>query len=402
MKMLADDFVKIYESKDPESVCSYSPGIVRLDSGRLVATFEISGDSVHGLAYASDDKGETWQHKTDFPIAHARPFTAGKSLYILGKSDDLTIIRSDDDGETWTKPSKITDGEFWHQAPSNVHYANGNIYIVMEKKIYSDIVGWAVSVLAPVLMRGNVDSDLTKRENWTLASELSFRDVIDERDLDYHGIPFYDTSPKAFSEVAKGRFCGPIGWLETNVVQFKDPNHYWYDEQGKTFHLWMRAHTGRTGYACIAKVVENSNGTMVTMLERAPSGKKVVYVPCPGGQMKFHILFDEASDLYWLLSTQATDSMTRADKLPEERYNLPDNERSRLQLHFSTNCIDWCFAGMVAIGKSPKQSRHYASMIFDGDDLHILSRSGDENAKDPHNVNLITFHTVKDFRKLIY
>ena len=38
----------------------------------------------------------------------------------------------------------------------------------------------------------------------------------------------------------------PPGWLETNVVQFTDPDHLWYDPTGRTFHLWMRAHTGGT------------------------------------------------------------------------------------------------------------------------------------------------------------
>lgn len=72
--------------------------------------------------------------------------------------------------------------------------------------------------------------------------------------------------------------------------------------------------------------------------------------------------------------------------------------RQRLQLHFSKNCIDWCFAGLVAMGGSQKESRHYASMIIDGDDLHILSRSGDHRAKSAHDGNLVTFHTVTGFR----
>jgi hypothetical protein len=45
---------------------------------------------------------------------------------------------------------------------------------------------------------------------------------------------------------------------------------------------------------------------------------------------------------------------------------------------------------------------HYASMVIDGDDLHVLSRSGDERAHDAHNGNLITFHTVRNFRDLVY
>jgi hypothetical protein len=94
--------------------------------------------------------------------------------------------------------------------------------------------------------------------------------------------------------------------------------------------------------------------------------------------------------------------MTRPHLLPDDRYGLPDNERQRLQLHFSKNLFDWCFAGIVADGGSAKQSRHYASMVIDGEDLYILSRSGNERAKSAHNGNLITFHKVENFRKLIY
>ena len=141
---------------------------------------------------------------------------------------------------------------------------------------------------------------------------------------------------------------------------------------------------------------------MTTELETVPSGKKIVYVPMPGGQMRFHLLYDVPTKRYWLLSSQAVDSMTRAERLPANRFNLPNNERHRLQLHFSKNCVDWCFAGMVAIAPDAKQGRHYASMVIDGDDLHILSRSGDHRAKSSHDGNLITFHSIKDFRRLLY
>ena len=80
----------------------------------------------------------------------------------------------------------------------------------------------------------------------------------------------------------------------------------------------------------------------------------------------------------------------------------PDNERRRMQLHFSKNMVDWCFAGIVSIGPGEIAARHYASMIIDGDDLHILSRSGNMRAKSAHNGNIITFHTVRDFRELVY
>ncbi len=53
-------------------------------------------------------------------------------------------------------------------------------------------------------------------------------------------------------------------------------------------------------------------------------------------------------------------------------------------------------------GGSSKEARHYGSMAIDGDDLLVVSRSGDENCRDAHNGNIITFHRVKNFRELVY
>lgn len=421
---LCDEEQVLLESSDPEKVYTCSPGIVRLDSGRLVVTDGLRGVDCgdipepkycprkgqfwQGKVLTSDDGGKTWVHRTDFPIMHARPFVVGGALYILGHAGDLMVMRSDDAGDTWSKPVALTNGQVWHQAPCNVVYANGCVYLVMERRTRFDIVGWQVGELAPVLMRAKVDDDLTLRSAWTFASELPFyeavENVMSDPVLDQFGVPFFECTYPRGGEVAPGRWCAPIGWLETNVVQFKDPDHIWCDPEGKTFHLWMRAHTGGTGYAAIAKVVEDApgEGAMTTLLETAPSGKQMLFVPCPGGQMKFHILYDDVTALFWLLSTQGTDSMTRPDRLPANRYNLPNNERRRLQLHFSKNCVDWCFAGLVSAGSVEQASRHYASMVIDGEDLHVVSRSGDERAKNAHDGNIVTLHSVRDFRALVY
>jgi hypothetical protein len=430
---LAPDYVTLFESPDPQRIFGYSPGIARLDGGRLVATTggrliatidvggpgaaELRGPKYHdtthdsfwqGRVYTSDDGGRTWSHRADFPFMHARPFAAGDAVYVLGQARDLMVISSHDGGLTWGEPVKLTEGQEWHQAPSNVHYANGSVYLVMERRTSFAITSWPVGELAPVLMRGRVEADLTIAGNWTFASELSFHDTIpdveNDPQIDLFGVPLYDCPYPRGTTPAPGRVCAPIGWLESNVVQFSDPGHIWHDPTGRTFHLWMRAHTGGPGFACIAKVTEQGEepgtGPMETTLETVPSGKTMLYVPCPGGNIKFHVLYDEQTRLYWLLSNQATDSMTRPERLLPERHNLPHNQRRRLQLHFSKNMVDWCFAGIVTVGPAENAARSYASMAFDGDDLLILARSGDMRAKSAHDGNLITFHRICDFRDL--
>jgi hypothetical protein len=415
--LLANDFVTVYESPDPERIYAYTPGLARLPGGRLVATMDQGGPGVRdlpgakglrgegtgawqGLVFTSDDRGQTWTRRAVFPFMHARPFFAGRALYVLGHAGDLAVIRSDDQGETWSEPAYLTQGEAWHQSACNVHYARDKVYLVMEKRARHTHDGWPVSDLAPVLMAAEVHSDLTRRESWTWASELVIGDHV--RQVPWLGVPFWPPGRLAPGAADDRRAMAPIGWLETNVVQFVDPDHAWYDPAGRTFHLWMRAHTGSTNLACIARVVEAEDGSMTTSFESSPAGVPILYVPCPGGQMRFHILYDEPTRLYWLLSSLATDSMTRPERLPAARYGLPNNERHLLALYYSRNCVDWCMAGLVARGNGPKEARHYASMCIDGDDLHVLSRSGDHRARSAHDGNLITWHSVRDFRALVY
>ncbi|MDD4590007.1 MAG: sialidase family protein, partial [Parabacteroides sp.] len=134
IRPLADTYTVVYESPNPNYFYAYSPGIVRLNSGRIIATYDVSGKEVpvreRGRISISDDGGKTWQQMGAFPFMHARPFVSGNSIYVLGHNRDLIIIRSDDDGKTWSEPVKLTEGQDWHQAPCNVHYANGCVYLV--------------------------------------------------------------------------------------------------------------------------------------------------------------------------------------------------------------------------------------------------------------------------------
>ncbi len=413
IRPLAPGYTVVFRSPDPQRVFGYSPGILALPNGRLIATCDFGGPGAidlpgiktdagdfgrpnQGRVATSDDGGKTWTERATLPLMHATPFVAGDAVYIVGHGRDLGIVRSDDQGTTWGERVKFTQGETWHQAPTNVWYTRDRVYLVMERYLQ---FAWAHC--APVVMSAPVTADLTRRESWTFSNQTTFRELVGER-VPFLGVPFFTPGSTAPGNPGDKRNMAPLGWLETHLIQFQDPDHVWYDPTGRTFHLIGRAHTGTTNLACLAKAVEGEDGSITVGLEHAPSGEPMVYLPCPGGQMKFHILYDAVTKLFWLLSTQATDSMVRPDRLPADRFNLPNNERRRLQLHFSRNAVDWCFAGLVAVGETERSSRHYASMAIAGDDLVILSRSGDREAKDAHNGNIVTFHRIPRFRELVY
>ncbi|MBE7045759.1 MAG: exo-alpha-sialidase [Ruminococcaceae bacterium] len=432
MELLANDFQVIYEvPKGSEKIYAFTPGITVLENGRYVFTNDIGGknaktlpeyqellphpnqwrgaDRFIGKIFTSDDQGKSWQLRANRNFIHARPFEAGGVVYVIGHCADLVIYASYDGGCTWDDGHFLTEGEDWHQSACNVWIEDGYITLVMEQRFLKEGEvhpdgDWGVYKIAPIVMRARLTDDLTKRESWIFSEKVRFCDVVDEEELEWFGVPFFATYRQQ-NNASETEIAHCVGLLETNIVRIKDPTHYWYDKTGKTFHLFSRCNTNGTGYCVVMKAVlceEDGKEIIKIMPEKNPSGKKILFLPLPGGQMRFHILWDEATQLFWLLSTQATDSMTRLEFLSEERFHLPYDERDRLQLSFSKNMVDWCFAGLVAKGPSEKQSRHYASMAIDGEDLVIVSRSGDENTESAHNTNLSTFHRVRNFRKLVY
>lgn len=424
MEPLDPSPITVYRSADGR-ISPRSPGILRLDDGRLIVTMEYDqggmkkvpgvgktpdGKIYRGRALVSDDGGQNFRETGSFPLYQGRPFTAGKRLYVLGHYNDLGIVFSADRGETWSEVAWLSQGQDWHQAPCNVHYAHDRVYLVMERHKVPMRDLWPVFSIAPVVMSAPVGADLTQCSSWVFSNEISYTEMAKQEGAapSSIGVPFYPIGPTVEgkslldAKMLRSRPMAPLGWLETHIVTFTDPDHLWYDPEDRTMYLWMRAHTGTTNYACIAKAVEHADRSIVVEAARAPSGQPMLYVPCPGGHLKFHILYDQQSKLYWLASNQSTDSMTRPDRLPESRYALPDNERHRLVLHFSKNCIDWCFAGLIDKTDDPRQARSYPAMAFDGDDLLVLSRSGDENAKNAHDANLLLLHRIRNFRGLVY
>lgn len=415
---VAEPPLVLFKSPDEATIYTGSPALCRLPSGRLIASFDLRGSGAADLPgpktgsgknrsqcriQTSDDGGVTWTERAQLAMVHARPFLAGGKVYQLGHAGDLRIARSDDDGTTWTEAIALTQGEHWHQAPCNLNYHGGRVYLVMEKNTDPSFKGWAVSVLAPVVMSADVTADLTQPSSWTYSNALSFRDAVQAAGRPrLLGVPFFTPGNTAPDNPGDRRYMAPPGWLETHVVRFIDPAHVWFDPAGRTVHLLARAHTGTSNVCCVAKCVEAEDGSLTVSLENAPSGEPILYLPCPGGHLKFHVVYDELSERFWMVSNQSVDSMTRPDRLPPNRYNLPNNERHRLVLHFSTNCVDWCFAGVIECLDDPRASRNYATLIVDGDDLRILARSGDETAKSSHDGNLVTFHTVRAFRDLVY
>lgn len=418
---VADERVA-FASPDPARVYCYTPALLPLgaDGGggaeRLVASFDLGGEGVADLggpvsrygdfgrgnqcrAMVSDDGGGKWRETARLPMLHALLFSAGGALYLLGTDKRLLISRSDDGGETWSALAVLDDERPWDGGGGRIDFHNGQLYLLYEEHI-DDAFDWPNCYLRLLAAPVEAGVDLRDKRFWRMSAPFDTRPLALNGNA---GVPFWprgELTPGA----ADGRFCGTPGALEGNVVRVYDPRHVFYDPAGRDMLLFMRAHSGGNGnLGAVLKATDHADGALEIAPLTTPAGALLHYVPLPGGQMKFHIIHDAVSGLYWMVSTQCTDCLTRPEHLPPERYGIPDNERRRLQLHFSRNAFNWCYAGMVALGpEGERSSRHYANMAVVGRDLLILARSGDARAHSAHNGNLLTLHRVRDFRSLAF
>ncbi len=381
---VADEQV-IASSPAPDSVFLYTPAIAEGLDGRFVVAVDYGGPGTGILdgprsdfgdypagnqirVYLSDDKGRTWRETaTRIPMMHEILFKAGDRLYMIGHSGRLLITRSDDNGETWSEPAVLCPEPRWHQSCTAVDVYDGKVTLVYEKWV-ADGHPWPG--VGPVLMRADEQADLTQASNW------KFSDLYDpDADMDAarpSGIP-----------VVGGKAAGI---LETNVVRIYNPSHPFYDATGKSVVLLSRASTGFPDIGVMLRGYEREDGSLAIGRCHLDNGD-VLFVHIPGANLKFHLVYDPKSELYWLLHSQIDGRM---------------NARRRLALSYSPDLLHWTFAGLVAVGPTDRSARHYATMIVNGDDLCIVSRSGDEQARNAHDGNIVTFHRVRNFRDLVY
>lgn len=398
----------VYSSPSPATMPAYSPCISVLPVGRLLASMD-RGTAVDeikkkpGLVFTSDDQGKTWQQQAEFPLVHARHLVVDTGVYIIGHLGDLGILRSIDNGNTWSETVKLTEGQQWHGAPTNVLHANGRVYLVMEKEHQCADAdkNWPVGWHAPVVLSAPVDADLLDPEVWTFSNDdLVFHDSFPKADA--VGMPFFPEGYLTPGRDKNVRYNAPAGWLEGNIAQIHDPSHVWFDPSGKTFQILLRCHAGGfPNTACLLKAKHKADGSIKVSWQLAPSGATCAFVSIPGGHLKFHILYDEQASRYFMASNISNDSMTRPEMLEDGRYNLPNDERRYLAVYVSRNLIDWQQLDVVAWGGQPTESRNYPAMAISGDDLLILIRSGDGKSVSAHNSNLITFHRIRNYRDLL-
>jgi hypothetical protein len=373
---LAQEHVVVWHNPDPEYYVE-GPGLVRMDDGALIAAVPVvprekwseERRAEHSVTHIlrSNDGGKTWQHQADLPYYSAAPWVDRGKLYLftnkagLGKkrNADLLLLRSDDGGKMWSAPVTLFTGYYWNchtgmvQNKDHIYWATDDMSFGMRR--------------GPRLIAGDLTGDPMNPKAWRISEPVTFP-----------GAPEGTYDPKFASQ--------PDQFLEANVIEVQ----------------------GRLRLLAATKIKRPTVAGLCTVFDASDDGTKLdlkftQFSAMPGGQLKFCVLRDEPSQLFWATANLAVDSQDifgwQAEALKQGHLKASANDRRFLMLQYSLDGLNWFPAGCIAQAAKISQSFMYARPVVDGDDLAIIARSS-INAPNQHDADTATFHRVKNFRKL--
>ncbi|MCE9615190.1 MAG: glycoside hydrolase [Lentisphaerae bacterium] len=420
--------------KEPVTICQVPgadrvylghPSVLALPGGRLFAAVDYLGPDVRALPgqksryadtnhwmqgrlFVSNDEGQTWTAKQEYPFGHACLFRDGPNLYLLGHRGPLVIMRSADGGESWSKPVELApkggSQALYSHSPCSVLHADGHFYVaLMRATTAADRRIWP-HTLAPAMLQAAEGFNLTAPKSWTWSEpappfdQLVPADVVANLDQPLLG---YAGAPPPAPASARDSAPATPGWQYPHAVRLTDPRHAWHDPAGRTTGMLSAVETPRGQWALYARFAEQPDGTLRLDQPSASPPKLPTLVPLPGGHRKFHVLPDPDAKLHWLLSSQPRGCFlqTGAPAAAPRPVRL-NSHPHLLQLSFSNNLVDWFSAGWVA--GSPSDPLIDPAMDIRGRDLCVVACGRD--AADPANrhAKRLVFGLVRNFRSLAY
>lgn len=351
------------------------PGLARMPDGILVAVVPVRPDGGAWTCHIlrSTDRGRIWRRVSQLPYTSAMPWEHRGALYLFAhpegtppyREDDLMLLRSDDAGSTWSNPATLFEGHFWN-CQTGTAILDNRIYWAVDDYVATEKRG-------PRLVAADLSADLMNSESWRISNHVPFP-----------GLPESLANPGIKGSYPSQRM------LEPNVLNVG----------------------GRLRVLAAVKTPLQATTNLAAVFDATDDGRAIdlsftQFHPMPGGQVKFCILWDDISGMFWATVNLAADGQDRFQlRDPEERrsgghYNgaFGGNDRRFLMLMYGIDGLDWFPAGCIARAEKVSQSFMYPSHVIDGEDLIVIARSS-VRAPNRHDADYATFHRVRGFRSL--
>lgn len=157
-----------------------SPSILRLPSGKLLASYDIfksNSPQCMNVIFESNDNGESWNYVCDlFPSFWGKLFLANGRLFMLSISrdaGDLLVGESKDEGHTWSNPTVIARGPGngiagFHRAPCVCVEKNNRLWFAVENGSWPE--GYFKVCIASV----DLSKDILDDESWEISKPYEY------------------------------------------------------------------------------------------------------------------------------------------------------------------------------------------------------------------------------------
>ncbi|NGM62137.1 exo-alpha-sialidase [Sphingobacterium sp. SGG-5] len=314
------------------------------------------------VVFKSINKGKTWEQ---ISVVHGQfwstLFEHNDVLYLFGTDREygnLIIRKSTDGGYTWTEPLDKNSGLLfagkYHTAPVPIIRHNGYMWRAVEE-IDRRQKKWGKMFMSS-MFSANLSGDLMKASTWRKTNSLP-----------------YD------STYLKGAF---VGWLEGNAV---------LDTNGNVVNL-LRVSTQVAGVEKAAVVPVSDDGL------RATFDKEKDFINFPGGSKKFSVRYDSITNLYWTLSNVIAPDLMHIKET--------GRIRNTIALCSSKDLRNWRIHKYILHHSDRnKHGFQYVDWQFEGaKNIVFVSRTAFDDAYGgahrQHDANYLTFHRIKNFRKL--
>ena len=414
------------QSPDPHKVFVGSPSILVLNNKRIIISCDYQGPGlgkikgkkgksnrtghwIQGQIAVSRDGGDSWDTKTVFPTGNATLFSIDTNIYLVSYANGLQITYSGDGGENWSKPESITphNDEFdnFEGGRPAVLVTDNSIYILAFCLPDKSLRGNVNDKTTPVILQATRGSNLLSRKSWQIhKTELTLPEYITADQYRAVGAPVFNI-PACEREhnLGNGRWAAHPGWSHPRLIQISNRRHPWQNHEKSAIHMLTRAALHRSNCAILGRINSTTPAGQIISHQATPAGSHFSLLPLPGGHLPFALIYDDKSELFWLISNPAANSLIPPRNLPRQHSGLPSEQRHSLQLHFSCNLVDWSFAALLAQADTNNfSSIHEPDATISGETLHITTRASDSNAKNQHDSNFITYFSIQDFRQLAY
>ncbi len=404
-KMIQDsslDLNEIVYHDEPSQIYLGSPSIVRLSSGRLVASHDFFGDGYgsqprNSSVYISDDNAQTWTFSSYIKNSYYATLSVyNNNIYAIGVDSDakanIIIHRSSDNGVSWNYNGNDDGVILFHgsyfTSPVPIVIANQVMYRAIENfpPPYRSPIDFQATIISCNLSKFTKiteDDPIMSPNNWRMTPPLSFNK---------------EWIPKSFPDL------DAPGFSNGNVVIV--PKASSSAQEIRVLNILRFYSTPLGNLAIILELNQTTNTLSFLSI-----------IPFPGGLMKFSIRYDPITETYFALVNPLTQNFDfeqrnilsfayTKDLVNLSKWNTTDGhllyDDTGLQVNDSLrytgfHFVDWQFDRSA----TSNQASCIEWNCDGGPDIIYVIRTAYRGANSFHNSNRITYKVLKNYRQLI-